>query len=254
MRTEPPTPRRLDEARRDGRVARSADLTAAILAVGAVAVLVVAAPVLLVDLKQMTAELLASAGQTRTDMAGGLWQAAAPVVGTLGLMCGALMVLAVAVGVVQVGFVASTRPVRPDFGRLWAAGRLLSKRSAMRVVMTLAKIAGVAGVAFLTIRAELPRIVASAKLPVGELAAQGGGAVVSLALRAGLVLLALAGVDWLYQRWQHRQDLMMTRRELTDEVKQTQGDAEVRRRHRELQAAATGGSGQVHADQGDNDE
>ena len=117
----------------------------------------------------------------------------------------------------------------------------------------LAKIAGVAGVAFLTIRAELPRIVASAKLPVGELASQGGGAVVSLALRVGLVLLALAGADWLYQRWQHRQDLMMTRRELADEVKQTQGDAEVRRRHRELQAAATADCGQVHADQGGND-
>ena len=54
--------------------------------------------------------------------------------------------------------------------------------------------------------------------------------VVTLGLRVGVVLLVLAAGDWLYQRWQHRRDLMMTRRELEDELKQTQGPgAEVRR-------------------------
>ncbi len=253
MRTEPPTRRRLDEARRDGRVARSGDLTAAVLALGAVAVLVVAAPVLLDDLKQMTADLLGSAGHMRTEAGGGVWQAVAPAAGTLGLMCAALVVLAVAAGVVQVGFLASAKPLRPDLGRLWHAERLLSKRSAVRLAMTVAKVAAVACVAVLTIRAELPRIVASAKGPAGELAARAGGAVVGLALRVGLVLLALAGVDWLYQRWQHGQDLMMTRRELEDELRQTQGDADVRRRRRELQTALTV-DGQAHTDRGDNDE
>jgi len=231
MRTEQPTQRRIDEARRDGTVARSADLTAAVGALGALGMLVVAGPVLLDELTRMTGGMLGSAGSRQGDLAGGLWQATAGVAGTLGLVFAALVALAVGVNVLQVGFVVSARPMRLDFGRLWRAGRLVSRRSAMRLVMALAKIALACTVAYMTIRAEMANVVAAATGPVGELAGRAGGLAITLGLRVGLVLLALAGVDWLYQRWQHRRDLMMTRRELADELKQARGPgATVRRR------------------------
>lgn len=253
MRTVQPTQRRLDEARRDGTVARSADLTAAAGALGALGVLVVAGPVLLDELTQMTGGMLGSAGAEQGEWAGGLWQATAGVVYALGLMFAALAALAFAANVLQVGFVVSARPMRLDFGRLWSAGRLASKRSAMRLVMTLAKIAAAGAVAYMTIRAEMANVVAATTGPLGNLAGRAGYLAMTLGLRVGLVLLALAGVDWLYQRWQHRRDLMMTRRELEDELKQTRGggaDARRRRNRRGGRAdrAATAGPGKGEND------
>jgi len=253
MRTEQPTQRRLDEARRDGRVARSADLTAAIGALGAIGVLVVAGPVLLGKLTQMLGRMLTSAGAEQSQWAGDIWQAMGGVVATLGLMLAALVVLAVGANVLQVGFVVSARPMRLDFGRLWSTGCLMSGRSAMRLLMTLAKIGAVGAVAYMTITAEVANVIAATIGPIGELAGRAGQLVITLGLRVGLVLLALAGVDWLYQRWQHRRDLMMTRRELEDELKQTQGPGVTKRRQRDLRGRPAGDAVGVGTSEGEND-
>ena len=128
QRTEPPTRRRLEEARRKGRVARSADLSAAVLTLGGIALLAAMAPSLLGELKQMMAELLASAGDAGSDVGRGLWHAAAPAVGTLGLMFTALAAMAIGINVLQVGFRLTSEPIKPDLGRLWP-GRRGSGRS-----------------------------------------------------------------------------------------------------------------------------
>jgi len=246
-RTEQPTRRRLDEARRKGMVPRSADLTAAVLALGAMALLAVAAPTLLAELQRMTAELLGRAGHVGTGAPQSLWRAAAPAVGTLGLVCAALAVLAVGVNVLQVGFLATGEPLKWNLGRLWPGGRrggVFSGRSAMRLVMTLAKSAGVALAAVLTIRPAMPRIVAATGLSGAGIAAEAGRLVALLGVRIGLVLLALAGLDWLYQRARHRRDLMMTRRELQDELKHTQGGLASRRRREDMRIGAAGPAGE----------
>jgi flagellar biosynthetic protein FlhB len=58
-------------------------------------------------------------------------------------------------------------------------------------------------------------------------------------LRVTLLLIALGVIDFFYQRWQHERDLRMTRREVLDELRQMEGDAAVKRRRRDLAAAAT---------------
>jgi len=118
---------------------------------------------------------------------------------------------------------------------------MFSGASAMRLAMTLAKVAAVAGVALVTIRSAMPRIVAATGLSGAGIAAEAGRLVTLLGVRIALALLALAAVDWLYQRSRHRRDLMMTRRELEDELKQTQGGVATRRRHEDLRIGGTTG-------------
>lgn len=250
QRTEQPTRRRLEEARRKGIVARSADLTAAVLALAGLAMLAAAAPGLLGGLQRMTTELLAGAGSGRAGLGEALWRAVAPVAGTLGLMCAGLAAVAIGVNVLQVGFLVTAEPLGLDLGRLWPGGRgggAWLRRSAVRLAMTLAKIAAVGAVVFMTVRAALPRIVAAARLQAGPIAAEAGGLVMAIGVRVGLVLLALAGVDWLYQRFQHRQDLMMTRREVEDELRQDQGSSAARARR----GAPRAGGAPVAVDEGE---
>jgi flagellar biosynthetic protein FlhB len=237
-RTEKATPLRRKEARQRGQVARSGDLNSVVVLGGAMAVLgLLGGPMLGAMQRVMVSLLDGREGQTLTPAS--LAQLPTGAISSLiGLTAGlllALVALAALANVLQVGLLATTETIRPDWSRLSpAAGlrRALSWRSAFRVALAMAKIAAVGLAAFWTIRGAMPRLADSAATDAGQIAAQAGSLVLRLALRLGGVLLALAAADYLFQRWQYAQDLKMTRREVMDELKRTEGDPLTRMRHR----------------------
>ena len=215
-RTEKATDRRLQRAREEGNVPRSGELSAIIVLLAACALLGALGPLLLRQLTQMTAALLRGAGAA---------------IATVGVLLGGICGAAFLSGVAQVGLRAVARRCRADMGRLRPADglrRMFSRRGCVRAVMSVCKLAAVAVVAFVTIRSSLVRIGGLAGAGPAGIAGVVGTMLAALALRVGLVLLVLAGVDYLYQRWEHRQDLKMTRRELTEERKETEGDPATR--------------------------
>jgi len=256
-RTELPTPLRLKEAARRGQVARSGDLTAAVVVVAAVVLLALAGGRLLNGLTRMTAVLLDGRGASPTSLAGtreAVWNAAVPVGRIVAVVGLAMVMVAVAVNVLQVGLIAAGQAPRPDLSRISPAagiGRLLSRRSLVRGILAAAKFAGVGVVGFITIAGELPALASLTGMEAGPIARQIGAAAVHLTLRVGLVLLVLGIVDYLYQRWQHREDLKMTRRELADERKRTEGQPVARRRQRGLIRRMIGGDSKMQATGGD---
>jgi len=240
QRTEQPTSLRLAEARRRGQVARSRDLTAVLVLIGGLVLVGIAGPRLLVGLAEMTAALLDGGEALAADptaVGDLLWSWAAPVLQTLGLVCGAVVVVAITANLLQVGPLMAAERIRPDFSRLSPAEgwrRLLSLRSWVRAALGLVRIAAVTVVAWITIAGRLREIVSAPRLPAGRLAAEAGKLAWSVGLRVAAVMLALAGVDYLYQRWQHRQDLKMTRHDLAEDLRHMEGDPHVRRRRRQL--------------------
>jgi len=235
-RTYPPSQHRLDEARRSGLVARSGDLTGVLTALAGILLLGLLGPSLLGVLTRMTARLL----DGRQGSADGadlslrpVVSAVGPVAWTLGPLLLGVLVVAVLANVAQVGFLATAEPIRPDLRRLWSGRRrIVCLRSLVRVGLALVKIAAVAVVAYRTLAEAMPRLVASAGLGAADLAAEAGRLTYLLALRVAGVLLAIALVDWVYQRWQHREDLKMTRREWLDDLRRSEGDPRNKARRR----------------------
>ena len=232
-RTEKATDRRLQRAREEGNVPRSGELSAIIVLLAACALLGALGPLLLRQLTQMTAALLRGAGAALDagSLRAGALEAAGPAIATVGVLLGGICGAAFLSGVAQVGLRAVARRCRADMGRLRPADglrRMFSRRGCVRAVMSVCKLAAVAVVAFVTIRSSLVRIGGLAGAGPAGIAGVVGTMLAALALRVGLVLLVLAGVDYLYQRWEHRQDLKMTRRELTEERKETEGDPATR--------------------------
>ena len=237
-RTEAPTPRRRQEARRRGQVARSMDLSMAVVALaGALAA------------KGVAGLLAADARSLATQLWGGMWWQQELTVdrvrqlGYLGLtamrglvpLTGAVMLAGLASQVLQVGFVASGTPLTPTLSRIDPIAnlkRLFSVRALVELVKATAK-AGVvawAGWSFIrTLMQASSNLVAMGLLDatvfVADLAYQ-------QLLRMGLVLLVIGGLDYAYQRWEYEQSLKMSRHELLDELKQTEGDPHVRGRIR----------------------
>jgi len=243
-RTEMPTALRLEEARRQGQVARSADVVSVALLVAAAAALAVCGAGLTESLRAMLANSLGDAGEQGGSLTGGLklggvlW-AAAPIVA-------APLLAALAAGLVQTGLLFTPAPLRPDLGRLSpAAGlrRVFSGRSLVAVVFAAAKIAAVVVVSWYVIAVALGRIVTLVAARPEAALGETGAMMLRLAVRLLAALAVLAALDWLYQRHRLREELKITRRELLDDLRRMEGGAHSARRRRRAAQELAGARG-----------
>jgi flagellar biosynthesis protein FlhB len=238
-RTEQPTERRRTQAREQGNVARSVDLTAAGLMLGAATVFYMLAVPLCRTLADLTAGLLRSAGRSRltpedvVEEFRNILQVLAP---NLLAVILTMMLTAFVWNVVQIGILLAPEALQPQFGRLNPLSgfrRIFSATSLMRLAVSLAKLAIVVGIAVWSIGAVLPQVAQLIGLQPGATIVYLEGALVKLAFQLSAALVSLALLDFLYQRWRMEQDLKMTRQEVRDEMKEMQGDPLMRQRRRD---------------------
>ena len=148
-----------------------------------------------------------------------------------------ILLVGVAGNLMQVGPVLSLEPLKPSLNKinpLAGLGRLFSRRSLMRLVMSLGKVTIIGGVSYVTIRSRMGQIVTSAGLGYNQITGVAGDLIYTLGLRVGLVMLVLALLDYVFQRWQHEQDLRMTREELKEDLKRMEGDPQIRARRQRV--------------------
>jgi len=158
---------------------------------------------------------------------GALWSAAGSVAWAAVCFCGVLVVFTVLAGVVQVGLHVSPEAAKPQLDRLspgMGLRRIFSSRGMVRATLAIAKIGAVGFVAWITIEAQLPQIAAACGQGVEEQWSGAWTMLGQMAWRVLLVLAVLGGIDWIWQWRRHRQDLMMTRREVLEDLRKLEGD------------------------------
>jgi flagellar biosynthesis protein FlhB len=236
-KTEEPTPRRLEEARRQGEVAQSRDLTQAAALLVVVGALSVAAPAGIGRLVAYVRRSLEAAPRGTRDAA--LTDALHTAAAVLALPLGAVVVTVVLVGMLQSGGLFTLRPARLDLARVLPQGRrVLSGQALMTVAKGLVKLAVVTGIAWLTLKPTMRALAAlpgaSARTVLEVLGVVTG----RLAVRLAMAAAVLGAADYLLQRRRHLRQLRMTRDEVRREHKESEGDphhrAERQRLHREL--------------------
>lgn len=240
-RTEPATPRRREEARERGQVARSADLSSAAVLLAAVLGLRFAGRPLLESLFATTTGVLGGLGTLGDDPStimnrfGGLF--AAVLLGFLPL-AGIVLAASIAVTLAQTGFLFTSDPVKPDLDRvnpITGLGRLFSLRSLVRLLGGLLKLAIVGLVVGWTIWAERGGLVELSGRGVEQVSGISIDLMQSLSLRAAIALFVLALFDYGFQKWQYELDLRMTKHEIREELKRFEGDPKIRERRRSIQ-------------------
>ena len=243
-KTEQATPRRRDEARRKGQVARSQELSSAIVLLASLVGLYMLGGVIYEDLAGFTVQVL---GRSHTyhinpsSFPTHMIEWAKAFFSTVGPILLVIGTAALAVNLAQVGFVVNEEAVNLKLERLNpVAGlkRLFSKRSLVELAKGIFKVLIVGGVGYFTIAPEIPRITLLADASVGHSFGFTGYMVFKVGLHTALVLLLLAVLDYIYQRWEFNQSIRMTKQEVKEELKQTEGDPLVRSRIRSLQREA----------------
>ena len=238
-RTEDPTARRMNEARNEGRVARSQDLASAIVMLGATLALAwmgvwmlgVMTMLMRHTLEPESLAVSLDGGRIMVEL-GLVGEQVARVVAPLM----AVMVIVAAIAqIVQVGFMLSSKVLSPKWSRLNViAGfkKFASLKSAMKGVMDLGKFIALGGVVTLVVMVRWERVMGVSRLDLGAGLAVAGKLLIEVALWALLVLLILGVIDLIYQRWQHKKDLKMTKQEVKDERKSEEGDTEMKGKRR----------------------
>ncbi|MBN1766807.1 MAG: EscU/YscU/HrcU family type III secretion system export apparatus switch protein, partial [Sedimentisphaerales bacterium] len=239
-KTEAPTPRRLQETREKGQVAKSMDLTAAVgLLVGLILLNFYGTAILngfmsLVR-QSLTLDDAAITGPLALDE--GWRMALRHVWAILAPIFMLTVVAAIVINVLQVGFVFASYPITPSFEKispLTGIKRLFSVQSAMRLIMSLAKVGIIGMVAFYTIKGFLPNLISVAGLSFTEVVGYGAHLVFILGMRMAMVLLLLALFDYAFQKYKFAKDLRMTKEEVKEEMKRMEGDPIMRQRRRNV--------------------
>lgn len=238
-RTIEPTAKRLQDARERGDVARSAEATGA-----AVIVLSVLASLVLVPwawengLRMVRTLLDPSMVDLEAEAIGPSLLGAARWLFILGLPLAVVPFLAAFLaGLAQVGFRVTPERVAPDASRLdpiKGVQRIFGLDSMMKLLFDSAKILLVLGVAGFSAWQAARAIVTLPALESGAAYERMAALSLTLAVRTAGVILVLALLDWLWQRHRWTRRLRMTRNELKDELRQSEGDPEMRLRRRQM--------------------
>lgn len=222
-------------------MARSVDLNAAAVLLGSTAAIAVLGPTLASWAAHMlTGFLQAPAWTTMTPAQ--LHQVLVTV--AVGLVRGLLPLLlaiaavALAVNLLQVGFLASTTAITPDLARLSplkGLQRIFSLQGLVRLVVNLLKLAGIAGLTSWVIYGEMPALAGLVLFDPLEIGQYGVESTLGLAWKLCGALFVLALLDYGFQKWKFERDIRMTRQEVRDELKEMEGNPQMRQRRRQIQ-------------------
>lgn len=243
-RTEAPTPKRLREARQKGNVSKSQELVSVGVLLAAVLLLRALGPALWDGLAAVMRDGLGNreTGDLTTGTAFAMYrESGVRVLMLLAPLLGLLAVAGVAFNVAQTGLLLSSSGIQPKLSRVNpGAGlkRLFSKDGLVNLIKTLAKAGAVAIVVWLTMSSRLAEIASLSQVHVPEATARLARLAFDVAIRAAVVLFLLAIADYAWQRRRHLQQLRMTKEELKQEFRETEGDphikAAIRRRRQAL--------------------
>jgi len=240
-KTEQATPKRLSEARSKGQVAKSMDLVAALGFLGAVMVFSVVSEQIIGGGVDYLGRSLAQLSQAKSfeGYYGALFTTATySFISLVWPMLTAALVIGVLANIMQVGFLASLEPIKPEFNRLnpiEGFKRMFSSRALFDLLKAFLKLALVGYAAYLGIRGEITSLLLVGYADgMGALVAA-GSVLMRVAVRVGIVYVAIGVADFLFQRYEYRKNMMMSKHEVKEEHKQTEGDPQIKARQREIQ-------------------
>lgn len=243
-KTEAPTPKRRLEAREQGQIARSPDLTASVLLVGGMLMLrwygggVV--KVLSIMVRDMLSEKSLSS-LTPNDL-GSIFAHSVHTIGValMPLLIG-MMIVAVGVNVAQTGLNFNFGRLQFNFAALNPANgfsRLFSRgQGLVKLGMSLLKLSLVGLMAYSAVHGRMIQIVLAQELSFVQIFSLAADLLFNIAIRIGVLLFILALMDYAWQRYRIEQGLKMTKDEVKDEMKSMEGDPKMKARRRQIAMA-----------------
>ena len=229
-RTEEPTGKRISEARKKGQVAQSRELNAAVvLLIGGILLGGPGASLL----AKMTELLVRSLIDLPTSIPNLTWlrqmlfMNAITILPYMGLIVVGLLITGVAVTLAQTGFLWASEKLGFDFDRVNPINgfkRLLSLNGFVEILRALLKVALVGWVAYRFLRNHIFSLIGMGQVDMNTALQNWAAMALALISQVAMAYMVLAVIDYGYQRWQNKKSMKMSKEEVKDENKQSEGN------------------------------
>lgn len=240
-KTEPATPKRREEARKKGQVAKSGEVGTALMVLAGFVLLNSLSPFFAKHLLETVEYYLQHMASWDGDVRGFQTMFLFALV-KLGILVAPILLGLLAIGVlsqvIQVGFMASGESLQPKFSRInpiEGFKRIFSKRALMEFVKSVAKILLVGYLVYGQVRDNLKWLPQIGLLDVEQSIALIKDSIYRMGLQVGLFLLVVAAVDFWWQRREFEDSIKMSKEEIKEEYKQMEGDPLIRSKIRQRQ-------------------
>jgi flagellar biosynthetic protein FlhB len=232
-KTEKPTPKKLSEASNNGDLLQSRELSTALVVMAGIAWLAVAGPALVDAVRQMLAEGLRFDSADIATFAPA--QRAAHLIATVALPLGGVLLATLAAAVVSPAMLGSlgfrTKAWHPKPGKLNPLSgikRIFGVQGLVELVKSLAKVLLIGSIGFYLLAGQMSAIQGMAKAGVEPAISELGSIFILVALALAASLFIVAGVDVPFQIYQRTKRLNMTKQEVKEEHRQSDGSPEVK--------------------------
>ncbi len=240
-KTEQPTPRKLEEARKKGQVARSQELNSIVIIFMGMLALLIFSSHILSNLIHSFHFNFNKIGTTEVTTATFYNLFIANGATLAKIVVPVMMLLAVTgllINLAQVGVNFSMEAISPKFDKfniIKGFKKKFSTRTLFNLVRDVLKVILIAYVTYLTYKSEMKNYIPLADQELGQIFSFACRVALKIMLRASGVLLFLAILDYAYQKYDHIKGLKMTKQEIKDEMKQHEGDPLIKMRIRRIQ-------------------
>lgn len=240
-KTEDPTPQRMEEFRKEGQVSQSRELTAFFVLGACLLTMYFAGPGALASFFEVFKSMLAACATTMItdENIGSIMLVVLKIIGSLAMPVAIAGFVAGILGsIVQIGFNISLKPISPELEKInpitgfW---RIYSLNSLVEGFKSLLKLCVIGGVAYWMVSDSFESSSALPELESQEILNYLGSTSFRLIGAIAIALFMISILDVAYQKYRHYKQLMMTKQELRNEIKQREGDPLLRARIRSVQ-------------------
>jgi flagellar biosynthetic protein FlhB len=237
-KTESATPKKRREARAQGQVARSQELASSVNLMVGVSMLFITGTYICHQLKnyacQVFAQMSSAPGEFKEIMPF-LNQAGITVLTTVAPVLAALFAASLLINYAQVGLEFSGDALKPNTNRLNPLNgvkRIVSMRGWVELIKASIKIILSGAIAWGVFSRRLPELTVTTQAPLVAGLNHAGDMLWEMAWKVGLFFLILGAADWAWQKYEYEQNIKMTKQEVRDEYRQTEGDPAMKSKRR----------------------
>jgi len=241
-KTEAPTEKKRRESREEGQVAFSKELSSAALLAGIVLTLVATSPFILDSFRELMTNIFRQMASADELSVNSIYTLSGEIITTMlpafTPFLTVIVLVAIFAAVVQVGIQITFKAIVPKFSKLsplTGIKRLFSSQSLADFLKSMAKLIIVGFVGYLTYMDKISELNGLSVSTPEAILKYNFTVVAEVAGKIVLALVAIAIFDYFYQRWHHEQQMMMTKQEVKEETKQTEGDPQLKARIRQIQ-------------------
>ncbi len=235
-KTEKPTAKKRDEARKEGQVAKSQEISNALMFLIAFSSLAIMSDYIITNVVKIMSNSFMKISDWDdifiidyikvylNDIAVQVLLIVLPIMMII-------LIFGVINNVIQVGWKPTLKPLKPKFSKLdpiKGFKRIFAMRAIIELIKSIAKLAIIVLVVYNIVKDEIINIYLLFDYGLAYSVSFYAGLALEMGLSIGAVFIILGVLDLIYQKWKHTKDLKMSKQEIKDEYKQSEGNPEVK--------------------------